>query len=139
MIKKILIVLLIAGFFGCTKKQVETLQDCPAQPCTLSFASINVKFLDKSGNAVEVKNYSAFNKRTEKNLVTGSQKVMNEPGSYTIADDGMRSQLSTQGDEIVVSATHPTTGQVKTATYKISGGCNCHVERISGPQVIKFD
>jgi hypothetical protein len=86
-----------------------------------------------------VKNYSAFNKRTQKNLVTGSQKVMNEPGSYTIADDGMRAQLSTQGDEIVVSATHPTTGQIKTATFKISGGCNCHVERISGPQTITFD
>jgi len=138
MTRKIFIVLLVSCCLGCSKIQRDVV-DCPAQPCTLVFASINVKFLDKNGSEVEVKNYSAFNKRTEKNLVTGSQKVKNEVGSYTIADDGMRSQLSTQGDEIVVSATHPTTGQIKTTTYKISGGCNCHVERISGPQVINFD
>lgn len=130
--------MLIAGLFGCTKRQSEVL-DCPAQPCTLVFASITVKFLDNSGNAVEVKSYSAFNKRTQKKLVTGNLKLMNDAGFYTIVDDAMRAQLSTQGDEIVVSGTHPTTGQTKTATYKLSGGCNCHVERISGPQVIAFD
>jgi hypothetical protein len=138
MTKKIFFILLLAFCFGCTKKQSQVL-DCPAQPCTMIFASVNVQFKDKAGNVVEVKNYSAFNKRTGKNLVSANQKGMNEAGFYTIVDDGMRPQLSTQGDQIVVSATHPINGQTKTTTYKISGGCNCHVDRISGPQVITFD
>lgn len=138
MTKKILFVLLLAFCFGCTKKQSQVL-DCPSQPCTMIFASVNVQFKEKAGNVVEVKNYSAFNKRTEKNLIPANQKGMNEAGFYTIVDDSMRPQLSTQGDEIVVSATHPTTGQKKTTIYKISGGCNCHVHRTSGPDVITFD
>ena len=136
MIKKIFIVLLTVGFFGCTKKQSELL-DCPAQPCTLLFASISVQFQDKNGNAVEVKNFTAVNQRTNETLSSGSPGL-NGTG-YTIADDGMRSKLSTKGDDVVVTATHPTNGQIKTATYKISGGCNCHVDKISGPQIIAFD
>lgn len=137
MIKKILIVLLIAGFLGCTKKHVEALEDCPAQPCTLMFASISVQFQDKNGNAVNVTNFTAINQRTNETLSSGSPGL-NGTG-YTVADDGMRSKLATGGDEVIVTATYPTTGQTKTATYKISGGCNCHVERISGPQTITFD
>lgn len=136
MIKKIIIVLLVAFCFACTKKQGEVL-DCPAQPCTLMFASISVQFQDKNGNTVEVKNFKAVNQRTNETLSSGSPGL-NGTG-YTVADDGMRSKFSTGGDEVIVTATHPTTGQTKTATYKISGGCNCHVARISGPQVITFD
>jgi hypothetical protein len=136
MIKKILTILLIAGFFGCTKKQSEVL-DCPSQPCTLMFASISVQFQEKNGNAVSVKNFTAVNQRTNETLSSGGPGL-NGTG-YTVADDGMRSKLSTAGDDVIVTATHPTNGQTKTATFKISGGCNCHVERISGPQVITFD
>jgi hypothetical protein len=136
MIKKIFIVLFLACFFGCTKKQSEVL-DCPPQACTMVFASISVHFQDKNGNAVNVKNFTAINQRTNETLSSGSPGL-NGTG-YTIADDSMRSKLSTKGDEVIVTATHPTNGQTKTATYKISGGCNCHVERISGPQVVTFD
>jgi hypothetical protein len=103
------------------------------------FVSINVKFQDKNGNALEVKNFSAVNQRTNESISSGNQQGINGVGYYTVADDNTRSKLSTQGDEVVVTATHPTTGQTKTATFKISGGCNCHVARISGPQVITFD
>jgi len=138
MIKKLFILFLIACFFGCTKKQGEVL-DCPPQACTMVFVSINVQFQDKNGNALAVKNYSAVNQRTNESISSGTQQGINGVGYYTVADDNTRSKLSTQGDEVVVSATHPTTGQIKTATFKISGGCNCHVARISGPQVITFD
>jgi hypothetical protein len=138
MTKKIFIVLLVAFCFGCTKKQRDVL-DCPPQACTMVFVSVNVKFQDKNGNALAVKDFSAVNQRTKEIISTGNQQSNNGVGYYTVADDNTRSKLSTQGDEIVVSATHPTTGQTKTATFKISGGCNCHVERISGPQVIAFD
>ncbi len=137
MTRKILIVLLVACCLGCSKIQRDVV-DCPAQPCTLVFASINVQFKDKNGNAVEVKNFTAVNQRTNENL-SSTSAGMNGAGYYTIVDDGMRSKLSTKGDDVVVTAIHPTNGQTKSATYKISGGCNCHVERISGPQTITFD
>ena len=137
MTKKTFIALVIACSFGCTKKQTSVL-NCPAQMCTMNFASVTVQFQDKNGNSVTVKNYSVLNQRTNERL-TSSGTGINSAGHYTVVDDGMLKKLSTEGDEIVVTATHPTTNQIKTATYKISGGCNCHVERIAGPQVIVFD
>jgi len=138
MTKHIFVVLLIVCCFGCSKKQTEAL-NCPAQFCTAVFASVNVQFQDKNGSAVMVKNYSVVNKRTKESLVPANQQGINDAGYYTIVNDGSLKKLSTEGDEIVVSAKHPTTGQTKITTYKISGGCNCHVMRISGPQVITFD
>lgn len=135
---KIFILLLTALTLGCTKKHSEVI-DCPAQPCTMEFRSINVQFKDKSGSVLEVKNYSAINKRTKESMVPANQKGINEAGFYTIVDDGLLRKLSSDGDEITVSATHPTTGQTKVTSYKISGGCNCHVNRISGPETVTFD
>jgi len=137
MTKKIFIALLIVCCLGCTKKQSEIL-DCPAKPCTMNFVSVTVQFREKNGNVVEVKNYTVVNQRTKESLLSTNTGI-NFAGYYTIVDDSMLRKLSTNGDEVVVTATHPTNGQTKTATYKISGGCNCHVERISGPQVIAFD
>jgi hypothetical protein len=135
MIKKILIVSLITCFFGCTKKQSEVL-DCPVQLCSMVFASVGVKFQDKNGNSVTVKDFKVVNQRTNERL---SSSIPAMEGYYTIVNDDMRSKLSTGGDEIIVTATHPTSGQTKATTFKISGGCNCHVYRISGPQIITFD
>ena len=112
--------------------------ECPAQQCTLVFASVSVQFQDKNGNAVDVKNFTAVNQRTNETLSSGTNPGSNSYG-YTVADDNALGKLSTTGDEVIVTATHPTNGQTKTATFKISGGCNCHVARISGPQIIKFD
>jgi len=135
--KTIAIILLTACSFGCTKKQASVLS-CPAQMCTMNFASIGVQFQDKSGNAITVKNYTVVNQRTGE-ILTSSGTGMNSAGYYRVVDDGMLKKLSSEGDEIIVTSTHPTTGQIKTATYKISGGCNCHVARISGPEIIAFD
>ena len=137
MTKKILILLAFACCLGCKKKQAEVIA-CPAQMCTLNFASITVQFQDKNGNMVTVKDYTVVNQRTKENLTLTNTQI-NNAGHYMIVHDGMRDKLSSEGDEVVVTATHPTSGQTKTATYKISGGCNCHVYRISGPQVITFD
>ncbi|WP_377101830.1 hypothetical protein [Mucilaginibacter calamicampi] len=137
MTKKIFILLMIACCLGCKKRQTEVI-DCPAKMCTLNFASITVQFQDKDGNVITVKDFTVVNQRTKENLTVTSAKI-NDAGDYMIVHDGMRSKLSSEGDDIVVTATNPTNGQTKTATYKISGGCSCHVYRISGPQVIKFD
>jgi hypothetical protein len=85
-----------------------------------------------------VKNYTVVNQRTNESL-TSSGTGINSAGHYTVVDDGMLKKLSTAGDDIIVTASHPTNGQTKTAIYKISGGCNCHVGRIAGPEVVAFD
>jgi hypothetical protein len=40
---------------------------------------------------------------------------------------------------VIISGTHPTTNVTKTVTFKISGGCNCHVEKVSGSSTVVFD
>lgn len=87
-----------------------------------------------------VQNYSVTNQRTHLKIVNTSSAVINMIyGSYIVADDNAKSQLSTDGDDVLVSATNPTTGQTKAVTLKLSGGCNCHVNRISGVDVVAFD
>ena len=138
MLKKLPLLLLILCCFGCDKVKKDAA--CGMQTCTLSFASIGISFTDKNGTGIEVTNYSAVNQRTKLKLVNASSFSVNTvPGYYIVANDSMRDQLSTQGDEVLISGTHPTTGQTKTAVFKISGGCNCHVDKISGVQTIAFD
>ncbi len=134
--KNAILLLLVACCLGCTKKRSEIV-DCPAQPCTFIFASVTVQFKDKDGSVVAVKDFAAVNQRT-KETMSPKEQVINGAGYYTIVDDGSLRKLSTEGDDIVVTAKHPTTNQIKTTSYKISGGCNCHVEKLSGPEVVTF-
>lgn len=140
MLKKLVLLALIVCCLSCDKKQQEEPVDCPAQPCTLNFAMIGLQFKDAGGNAVDVKDITAVNQRTKENILPEQQQGPGrQVGYYVIAHDGMRSKLSVSGDDIVVTATIATGNQTKTATLKISGGCSCHVNRISGPQEVKFD
>jgi len=127
---------LMALISGCTKKHTEVV-DCPAQPCTMEFRSITVQFKSKDGSVITVKDYAVINQRTKQTL--SDNRGINPAGYYTVVDDSMLRKVSTNGDELTVKGTHPTTGQTKTASLKISGGCNCHVARISGPETITFD
>jgi hypothetical protein len=60
-------------------------------------------------------------------------------GSELIASDATKDEYSTDGDDIRITATSASTEQVKTVIIKISGGCNCHVAKLSGPDIVKFD
>ncbi|MEO6850064.1 MAG: hypothetical protein ABI203_07480 [Mucilaginibacter sp.] len=60
-------------------------------------------------------------------------------GARIVVDDSNRKDLSTDGDNVKVSGTNPVTGQVAMGIFKISGGCNCHVGKLSGPDTIKFN
>jgi len=129
----LLILLIIAG---CDKNEQPTMA-CPTnQACTMVFASFNIHFIDKAGNLVSVTNFSAYNQRTKTNLKvnTITQPVT---GTYVIADDNMRDQLSNEGDDILITGTYG--NQTKTVLVNISGGCNCHVAKKSGPDTIIFD
>ena len=138
MIKRISFLLVIGSFFGCHKNQQKA--GCGTQVCTDIFASVGIHFTDKNGNAIVVNNFTAVDQRTHLSVlpahpVTGIDNV----GYYVVTDDSVRSQLSTEGDDILVSATDPSTNQTKTVTLKLSGGCNCHVDKVSGVDTVAFD
>jgi len=139
MLKKLLVVLLMACSFGCHKNQQQSACGT-GQVCTALFASVGIQFADKNGNPIAVKNYMVINQRTHLALVNSNPPI--NPygiGYYVVADDNARSQLSTEGDDILVSATDSITNQTKTTILKISGGCNCHVAKLSGVEKIAFD
>lgn len=125
--------LLIAG---CGKNQQPRLSCNGTGLCTLEFASIYMQFTDNTDKPVNVHNFSAVNQRTGLKLEVTQGNSMSV-GSYVIANDNTRDQLSDEGDNILVSGTYA--GQTKTAVVKISGGCNCHVKKESGSLTIKFD
>ena len=107
----------------------------------MEFASVNIQFTDNADKPVNVQNFSAVNQRTGLKLevTPGNSMPTGALGSYIIANDNTRDQLSNDGDDILISGTNPVTNQTKTAVVKISGGCNCHVKKESGPSTIKFD
>lgn len=139
MVKKIVLAVVIAAFLGCHKNGQKQ-PVCAPQQCTDIFITIGVHFADKDGKAVDVKNYTVVNQRTKERMYVKLAATYDLiPGFFLIVDDTMRSELSTSGDDVLVSATHPTTNQTKTAMFKLSGGCNCHVQKLSGPDEIVFD
>jgi hypothetical protein len=138
MVKKIAVLILIAGFFSCHKAQQQAA--CGTQACTQVFAQIGVGFADINGSPVTVNNFSAINQRTKQSIVPVSPvSGTAQPGYYIVTDDNSKKDFSTEGDEVIISGTHPTTNVTKTTTFKISGGCNCHVEKVSGSSTVVFD
>jgi hypothetical protein len=139
MIKKLFLLLMIGACLSCHKTPVQQ-TGCKTQVCTDLFAIITIKFTDKNGNAIAVQDYSVTNQRTHLKIVnTGSAAIDLIYGSYIVADDSAKSQLSTDCDDVLISATNPTTYQTKTTTFKITGGCNCHVAKVSGADTVAFD
>ncbi len=112
---------------------------CGTQVCTDLFASVGVHFVDKNNNPVSVSNFTVVDLRTNKPIMHTIPEGLGYNGGYMeILDDNDIKDLSTEGDNIRVSATNPATGQVITTIFKISGGCNRHVTKISGPDTIQF-
>lgn len=137
--KNFLLFSLLALFIAGCGKNPQPRLGCNTGVCTLEFASINILFTDNADKPVNVQNFSAINQRTGLKLDVNPAPSMpgGTVGTYVIANDNTRDQLSDEGDNILVSGTYA--GQTKTAILKISGGCNCHVQKKSGPSVIKFD
>lgn len=139
MIKKTLLVLLVACTFSCHKNERSAC--ATGQVCTMIYTSVIIAFEDKEGKLLSVDDFSAINQRTHLALdIKGnSPYATGVYGSRTIATDDMRDQFSTEGDDILITATNPITKQTKSIVYKISGGCNCHVAKLSGPYIFVFD
>ncbi|RYU90149.1 hypothetical protein EWM62_11450 [Mucilaginibacter terrigena] len=140
MYKKLLLVLMLAGGLSACKN-TENDSACGTQMCTASFAYIGVMIKDSNGDTVKLSALTVVNLRTNKSVTPpeypGAVDFME--GSVLIASDNNRADFSTKGDEVEITATSEATGQVKKFTMKISGGCNCHIEKISGPETVTFD
>lgn len=134
----IIILAAVVLFTSCTKSQQKNTA-CGTQVCSDIFMSVNIHYVDNKGEPIIVSNFTVFdvtsNKQLYPALPTGDLVV----GAYTIASDSNIKDYSTSGDIIKVTATDPATGQIKTVNFKISGGCNCHVAKLSGPDTVAFD
>lgn len=138
MYKKLYFLLILTFIFSACSKNPQK-PACGSQVCTAIFATVGIHFTDKQGNAIAVENFGVFNLSSNKQLTPGVPNLDLVKGYYIIASDSDKKDFSTDGDNIRVSATDPATNQNKTATFKISGGCNCHVEKLSGPDTLAFD
>jgi hypothetical protein len=90
---------------------------------------------------VAVKDVTVINLRTKKPVTPPLYPPATHytPNTMLIASDGTREEFSSAGDDVEITATNTATGQIKKTVVKISGGCNCHVSRVSGPIKLIFD
>ena len=132
--KRLLVLsLLIVAISSCKKGNQEA---CGVKACTYEFRSITINFVNNTDQPQNVDSFSAINQRTGLE-VERSPSPLSSLHTFTIADDSKISQFSTEGDNVLITA--KTSNQTKTAVENIAGGCNCHVERKSGPQTVKYD
>ncbi|WP_162996543.1 hypothetical protein [Mucilaginibacter celer] len=139
MYKYLFLLLLIALMPACKKHNQN---GCPAKACTYVFASISVNFVDKDGKPVPAKDVKAINKRTGKQIIASSNGPAVPgvgPNIFTIATDNNKNEFSADGDDVELTATNATTNQTKITLFKISGGCNCHIDKVSGPEKIVLE
>jgi uncharacterized lipoprotein NlpE involved in copper resistance len=137
MFKKLIILSLAVVFcLGCKKKQ--QIGGCSTGTCTTTFASVGIYFNDKNGVPTAVEGFSATNQRTKENVLPAKSET-DTKSYYIITDDSQISKFSSEGDEVLVTAINPSTGQSVSTTYRISGGCKCHVEKIYGVTTVPFD
>jgi len=128
---------IVTSLVSCTKTQQKSA--CGTQVCTAIFAIIGIQYTDNAGKPTAVDTFKVFNVTSNKRLYPGIANINTVQGYYVVASDGNKMEYSSEGDVIKVSATDPVTKQTKDVNFKISGGCNCHVAKISGQDTVKFD
>lgn len=136
--KRFAILLLMSiATISCNK---DTGADC-MKVCTQIFMSVMIKFVDKNGAPTEVKGYKVVNLRTGEELKASANTIINPvPGVFAVVDDGSIKKLSVEGDNLEITGTSVATNQTKSAVIKVTGGeCECHIDKISGPEQIMFD
>ncbi|MFD0763930.1 hypothetical protein ACFQZI_03655 [Mucilaginibacter lutimaris] len=140
MYKKLLLVLVLAISLSACKKNNDK-PTCGTQTCTAVFAIIDFSFTDADGKPTAIKDVSLINVRTGKAVPATSYAatINTVPGVIIVATDETKSAFSAEGDDVRITATSEATGQTKQVAIKVSGGCNCHVNKISGPETAKFD
>ena len=126
-----IIVILVSA---CNKS---TQTACGTQACTDLFASVGVQYRDSNNNPIAVTNFKVLDLRTNKTLTNELSASANLiGGAEIIVDDSNLKDLTNDGDNIQVSATVQSSGKTLSTSFNIAGGCNCHVRKLAGPDVI---
>jgi hypothetical protein len=138
--KHLSIILLVVLFLSACKSDKNT-QGCGVKECTTSFAYLGIRITDNDGKAAKLKSFTAINLRTNKSLtpVQYPPNIDFVAGFVLLASDSNIKDFSTDGDDVKITAIDSASNQTKTSTLKISGGCNCHLNKLSGPDVMAFD
>lgn len=138
--KNQLIIFLLVGTIALISCAGQKENNCGDRMCTMEFRTIQVKFVDKDGKLVSVKDFKSVNTRTNKTLSTGDgTEFTNTEGAYVVATDANLKDLSVEGDSVLVTAKNAN-NQTAEGKFKIAGGvCACHISKISGPEEISFD
>jgi hypothetical protein len=137
MLKRLtLLLFVLICLTACTKKKKA--EGCDVIACTDEFATVGIYFNNNKGQPIAIEAFSATNQRT-KETVTPAKTSTSTLSYYIVTDDSFKSKFAAVGDEVLITATNPATGQTKSATYLISGDCKCHVEKIYGPETVVFD
>lgn len=128
---------IISALTACSTANV---QECPEMMCTQEFRMVQVKVTDAQGNPVEVKDFTATNKRTNTPMAQNNEPAtINNKGIYTVASDADLKNLSEAGDTILVNATSLSGAKKLSGSFVVSGGkCACHISKISGPETLSF-
>ena len=131
---KLIILVISAVLFSCSAVNKLTKPD---KICTTEFRMISVQFKDANGSSIAVTDFRSINLRTNQGLTQNNEGL---PGYYTVASDADLHMLSPKGDTIRVTASHPETKKTVSGLFVVSGGKDaCHVEKLSGPEIITIN
>jgi hypothetical protein len=117
--------------FGFGLLLVVMLASCTyATACTANFSFITLRVEDETGQTVSGVAVTVTLQRTGIVLDMGREQP---EGSYLIADDLMREKFSRSGDVLTVVGSKA--GQGFQTQFEIRNN-GCHIEKMSGPEVV---
>jgi hypothetical protein len=102
--------------------------------CTEEFRSFTVKLVDSEGSALRGVSFDVTILRTGEKV----NVVEWVPGVYTVFDDNFTGQIL-PNEVIRVTAIKDATIATRDFIFTVDEPCRCHVQKVSGPDVIVLD
>jgi len=126
---------LIVFVIASCKKKAES--NCSAKVCTEEFRSVVLFTQTNGGTPTEVNFIQVKNNRTGKiyNNIQKTTNPINGKIAYVIATDNQVNDFSETGDKLIISITS-NNGSMTTEMTIAGGECACHIEKISGAEIL---
>ena len=120
---------------GCLYFDSSSPNGCENQACTDLFAMISVKIVSASSAPVTGLTTQSIYVDTGQPITTYQDPIDN--GVYVVADDNFLGQALKDRDHHMIRFEAKSATQAATADYVIGAGeCTCHVEKVSGPDML---
>jgi len=120
-----------AGPVACGSGDPEGPDPCA---CTEEFRSFTVKLVDSDGSPLRNISFDVTILRTGEKV----NVVEWVPGVYTVFDDNFTSRIL-PNEIIRVKAIRDATIETRDFIFSVDEPCRCHVQKLSGPDVIVLD